>query len=216
MNKQQDVLDVLHRLGVIAVIRNESSEGLLNVVSALRAGGIRAIEITMTTPGAIELIRQITTEYDSSDVLVGAGTVLDIEQAERAIDAGGRYIVSPTFDADVVNYCKREQVVVIPGAFTPTEIHTAWRAGADIVKVFPANIGGPAYFRDLAGPLPGIRLMPTGGVNIETAPRFFQAGAFVVGVGGAVVGSDLIRDGRFDEITSNAQRFISAIANGRQ
>jgi 2-dehydro-3-deoxyphosphogluconate aldolase/(4S)-4-hydroxy-2-oxoglutarate aldolase len=211
-NSKQDVLDSLRRLGVIAVIRHDSSEGLLDAVAALSAGGIRAIEITMTTPGAMDLIRRIAAEFASNDVLLGAGTVTDVEQARTAIDAGARYIVGPTFNADVVTHCNREQVVVIPGAFTPTEIQTAWRAGADIVKVFPANIGGPAYFRDLAGPLPGMRLMPTGGVDLETAPRFFAAGAFVVGVGGAVVGSKLIRDGKFDDIRSNAERFVSTIA----
>jgi 2-dehydro-3-deoxyphosphogluconate aldolase / (4S)-4-hydroxy-2-oxoglutarate aldolase len=213
---KNSVIDQLQRLGVVAVVRCPSAERLTDVVTALHDGGIRAIEITMTTPGAIELIGDLVARFDPLDVLVGAGTVVDLSQAAAVIDAGAQYVFSPTINLDVIAYCNQRQVVVIPGALTPTEIHTAWRAGADVVKVFPANIAGPNYFRDLAGPLPGIRLMATGGVDFETAPHYFAAGAFAVGVGGAVIGGSLIREGRFAAIRANAERFVSLIEEARR
>jgi 2-dehydro-3-deoxyphosphogluconate aldolase/(4S)-4-hydroxy-2-oxoglutarate aldolase len=213
---KSDVMEHMHRLGVVAVVRCHTSERLTDVVTALHDGGIRAIEITLTTPGAVDLIRDLSARFDRLDVLVGAGTVVEVGQAVAAIDAGAQYVVSPTINLDVIAHCNQQQVVVIPGAFTPTEIHTAWRAGADIVKVFPANIGGPNYLKDLTGPLPGIPLMATGGVDFETAPHYFTAGAFAVGVGGAVIGGNLIREGKFAEIRANAERFVSVIANARR
>jgi 2-dehydro-3-deoxyphosphogluconate aldolase/(4S)-4-hydroxy-2-oxoglutarate aldolase len=213
--KKAEILERLHRHCVVAIIRCDSSEPLIHVVSALQEGGITTIEITLTTPGAIELIREIDARF-GAQVVVGAGTVMDVEQAGRAIEAGAEFIVGPTFNPQVVAHCNKENVVVIPGALTPTEIQTAWRAGADIVKIFPASIGGPGYFRDLKGPLPGIRMMPTGGVDTQTAPQFLAAGAFAVGVGGAVVGSDLIRDGKFDEIKSRSRKFVFAIESARK
>jgi 2-dehydro-3-deoxyphosphogluconate aldolase/(4S)-4-hydroxy-2-oxoglutarate aldolase len=213
---KDEVLEHLHRIGVVSVVRCQSSERLKELVASLYGGGIRAIEITLTTPGAVELLQDVAAEYDSHDLLVGAGTVVDVGQAAAVIDAGARYVVSPTIDLDVIAFCVRKQVAVIPGAFTPTEIQAASRAGADVVKVFPANIGGPNYLRDLAGPLPHVRLMPTGGVDLDSAPQYFAAGAFAIGVGGAVFGGNLIRDGKFDEIRSNAERFVSSISSARQ
>jgi 2-dehydro-3-deoxyphosphogluconate aldolase/(4S)-4-hydroxy-2-oxoglutarate aldolase len=137
---------------------------------------------------------------------------MTVEQARSALDAGANYVVSPTLIPDVVEFCRRMEIAVVPGAFTPTEIATAWQLGADVVKVFPASIGGPGYFKDLAGPLPGMRLMPSGGVDHETAPKFIRAGAFAVAVGGAVLGTNLIATGQFDRITANAGRFRDAVA----
>lgn len=213
---RSDVIERLHALGVVAVIRCPSSERLIQVVTALRDGGMRAIEITLTTPGAIQLIHDLAARFDRRDVLLGAGTVLDVAQADEAIDAGAQYVVSPVVDPEVIRHCNHRQSVVIPGAFTPTEILTAWRAGADIVKLFPANIAGPAYLKDLAGPLPDVRVMPTGGIDANTAPQYFAAGAFAVGVGGAVIGGNLIRDGRLDDIRANAERFVAIVNQARQ
>lgn len=210
------VLKELEHLGAVAVLRCPVAETLPSIVAALVDGGMRGIEITMTTPRAIELIGKLSENYDSDKVLLGAGTVVDVGQAEAAIDAGARYIVAPTTNLDVIECCRERETVVIPGAFTPTEIETAWRAGADIVKVFPANIGGPRYFKDLAGPLPQIRLMPSGGVDFQTAPAFLAAGAFALAVGGAVLGRDFDRPAVLNDIRSNAARFVEVLTSARE
>jgi 2-dehydro-3-deoxyphosphogluconate aldolase / (4S)-4-hydroxy-2-oxoglutarate aldolase len=210
------VLEVLHQQGIVAVLRCDSAAVVPNVVAALLDGGIRAIEITMTTPNAIDLIGRIATQFADRDVLVGAGTVVTTRQAAAACDAGAQYIVAPTLSLDVIQYCNQREVVVVPGAFTPSEIQYAWQSGADIVKVFPANIGGPGYLRDLLGPLPGIRLIPSGGVDFETAPQYFQAGAFAVAVGSVVIGRDPTRDNAMADIRVNAERFVSLVALARK
>ncbi len=176
----QRILDV----GVVAVVRSESSAILVKVVHALAAGGVTAAEITFTVPDAIDVIRQVRKEAGDA-VVLGAGTVLDPETARAAILAGAEYIVSPVLNLDVIRLCHRYDKAVIPGAFTPTEILTAWEAGADIVKVFPADAGGPRYLKALKGPLPQVRLMPTGGVDLSTIESFLKAGACCVGVGSA-------------------------------
>ena len=170
--------------GIVAVVRSESSESLVKVVQALAEGGVGAAEVTFTVPDAIEVIRQVRREMGDAIVL-GAGTVLDPETARAALLAGAEYIVAPTLNLDVIRLCRRYDKAVMPGAFTPTEILTAWEAGADIVKVFPADVGGPAYLKAIRGPLPQIRLMPTGGVDLTTAENFLKAGACCLGVGGA-------------------------------
>src|SRR5215470_4161219 len=151
--------------GIVAVVRSESSASLVKVVQALAEGGVGAAEVTFTVPDAIEVIRQVRREVGDS-VVLGAGTVLDPETARAALLAGAEYIVAPTLNLDVIRLCHRYDKVVIPGAFTPTEVLTAWEAGADVVKVFPADVGGPAYLKALRGPLPQVRLMPTGGVDL--------------------------------------------------
>ncbi len=215
-DSKMKILDALHREGVVAVLRFNSSAPVLSVASALLAGGMRAIEITMTTPNSGDLIQRIATQFADQNVLVGAGTVVSPSQAATACDAGAQYIVAPTLSLDVIQYCNQRAVVVIPGAFTPSEIQLAWQSGADIVKVFPANIGGPGYFRDLLGPMPGIRLIPSGGVDFESAPQYLAAGAFAVAVGGVVIGRDPTRDNAMAEIRDNAERFVSTVAQARK
>src|SRR3954471_9925931 len=170
--------------GIVAVVRAESGESLVKVVKALADGGVTAAEITFTVPDAIEVIRQVRHEVGDA-VVLGAGTVLDPETARAALLAGAEYIVAPTVNLDVIRLCRRYDKAVLPGAFTPTEVLTAWEAGADIVKVFPADVGGPAYLKALRGPLPQIRMMPTGGVDLSTAENFLKAGACCLGVGGS-------------------------------
>ncbi|NLH14402.1 MAG: bifunctional 4-hydroxy-2-oxoglutarate aldolase/2-dehydro-3-deoxy-phosphogluconate aldolase [Firmicutes bacterium] len=201
--------------GVVAVIRASASAELMSVIEALKKGGIRAIEVTMTTPGALDVIRE-TTERFGDEVLVGVGSVLDAETARMAMLAGAEFVVGPVLSLDVIRVCRRYDKIVIPGAFTPTEILAAWEAGADVVKVFPATRLGPSFFKDVLGPLPQVRLTPTGGVTVETAPEFIKAGAVFVGAGGALVDRKAVAQGRFDVVTETAERFISAIRAARE
>ncbi|MBW3622324.1 MAG: bifunctional 4-hydroxy-2-oxoglutarate aldolase/2-dehydro-3-deoxy-phosphogluconate aldolase [Armatimonadetes bacterium] len=168
---------------VVAVLRASSPEELMEVAGALREGGIRCLEFTMTTPGALEMIRHASCELDE-DVLLGAGTILTGEAAEAAVEAGARFLVSPALKIEVVEAARRRGVPVMPGAFTPSEALAAWDAGADVVKIFPAGQLGPSYLKDLHGPFPDIPLMPTGGIGIDDAAAYLQAGAVAVGVGG--------------------------------
>jgi 2-dehydro-3-deoxyphosphogluconate aldolase/(4S)-4-hydroxy-2-oxoglutarate aldolase len=200
--------------GIVAVIRASSSSELIDVIAALNAGGVRAIEVTMTTPNALDVIKE-TTERFGSDVLVGVGSVLDAETARMAMLAGAQFVVGPILNLDMIRICNRYDKIVIPGAFTPTEILAAWEAGADVVKVFPATKLGPSFFKDVLGPLPQVRLTPTGGVTIETAPEFIKAGAVFVGAGTALVDKKAVAERRFDVITQTAERFISAIKSAR-
>src|SRR5215213_7558247 len=172
--------------GLVAVVRAESGEQLVPVVGALAEGGVTAAEITFTVPDAIDVIRRVRRELGGA-VVLGAGTVLDPETARAALLAGAEYLVAPVVNLDVIRLARRYDKVVMPGAFTPTEILAAWEAGADVVKVFPADVGGPAYLKAIRGPLPQIRLMPTGGVDLSTAESFLKAGACCLGVGSALV-----------------------------
>lgn len=201
--------------GIVAVVRSESSASLVKVVQALAEGGVAAAEVTFTVPDAIDVIREVRREVGESIVL-GAGTVLDPETARAALLAGAEYIVSPVLNLDVIRLCRRYDKVVMPGAFTPTEILGAWEAGADVVKVFPADVGGPAYLRAIRGPLPQIRLMPTGGVDLETATRFLKAGACCLGVGSALVDPKSIAAGDFGRIRELASRYVSIVREFRQ
>src|SRR5438067_2763871 len=167
--------------GIVAVVRSESSASLVKVVQALAEGGVGAAEVTFTVPDAIEVIRQVRREVGDSGVL-GAGTVLDPETARAALLAGAEYIVAPSLNVEVIRLCRRYDKVVMPGALTPTEVVAAWEAGADVVKIFPADVGGPGYLKALRGPLPQIRMMPTGGVDLNTAEPFLKAGACCLGV----------------------------------
>jgi len=200
--------------GIVAVVRSESPARLVSVVRALAAGGVVAAEITFTVPDAIEVIRQVRREL-SDTVILGAGTVLDTETARAALLAGAEYIVAPTLNLDVIRLCRRYDKVVMPGALTPTEILTAWEAGADIVKVFPADLGGPPYFKAIRGPLPQIRLMPTGGVDLNTAANFLQAGASCLGIGGSLVEPKAVASGDFDRITELASRYRAIVRQCR-
>jgi 2-dehydro-3-deoxyphosphogluconate aldolase/(4S)-4-hydroxy-2-oxoglutarate aldolase len=209
------VMDELKACGAVAVIRAGSTDGLVETIEALLAGGLRAIEITLTTPGAISIVRQLATRFSCEEILLGAGTVLEADEALAAIAAGAEYLVSPSVELEVIEQCQTAGVVSIPGAYTPTEIRSAVKAGADIVKVFPASIGGPAYIKDLAGPLPGIPLLPSGGVNFDTVGPFLAAGAFAVAVGSLLVDKQLIRERRFAAITEKTKRFMDLVASNR-
>jgi 2-dehydro-3-deoxyphosphogluconate aldolase/(4S)-4-hydroxy-2-oxoglutarate aldolase len=202
-------------LGAIAVVRLDEASRLPSVVDALAAGEVRAIEVTMTMPGALDALAALNPVLGDR-ILVGAGTVLDAETARLAILAGARFVVAPTFSAGVVQLCHRYEVVAVPGAYTPTEILTAWEAGADLVKVFPAGGLGPRYLEDLRGPLPQLRLVPTGGVTAENAGAFLRAGAVAVGVGGALVEREAVARGDYARITDQARRLTRAIGTARE
>jgi len=213
----QKGLDIIRHTGVIAIMRTQSSEQLLRAADAIREGGVRAIEVTMTTPGALAVIEQATARYQRADqeVLFGAGTVLDAESARAAILAGAQFIVAPSFSPGLVEICRRYSVPVMPGAYTPTEIVTAWECGADMVKVFPAGVGGPALIKALKAPLPQIELVPVGGVKLENTADFVRAGAAAVGVGSALINQKLLDSQDFGTLTERARRFMEEVVRGR-
>lgn len=210
-----EIIERITRGGVLPVIRAESPDEARGVIEAVRAGGIDVIEITMTVPGAVDLIRELSEEY-GEDVLIGAGTVLDPETAARCVDAGARFIISPALNLETIAFCREHKVVVMPGALTPTEVVTAWNAGADFVKIFPAgSMGGASYLKSLKAPLPHIKLIPTGGVSLATAADFIKAGASAIGVGADLVDLHAIREGRGSEITENARKYLEIVAKAR-
>jgi 2-dehydro-3-deoxyphosphogluconate aldolase/(4S)-4-hydroxy-2-oxoglutarate aldolase len=215
MPNKQDVLKSLKEIGVVAVIRADNPADLIDVGRALNAGGVNHIEITMTVPGALEVIEKAVSALKDLGVCIGAGTILDGETARLAILAGAGYIVSPVFRPDVVAVCKRYGVAVTPGAMTPLEVLDAWEGGADVVKIFPAGVGGPQFFKDLKGPFPHIEIMPTGAVNRETAPQFIKAGACAIGVGGELAGKPLIAARDYATITQNARDFVALVKGAR-
>jgi len=180
---------------------------LLKVIEAVRQGGVKSIEITMTVPGAVAIIRHLSTAVPP-DVLIGAGTVVDEETANQVIDAGAAFVVGPVLNLGVISLCRRRDVAVMPGCYTPTEILTAWNAGADIIKVFPATSLGPKYFKDLRGPFPDIRLMPTGGVTIDNVGEWITAGACAVGVGSDLLDKKAIDEERYEVLTERASRMV--------
>lgn len=196
--------------GIVAVIRATSGDALVDVAEALLAGGVQAMEVTFTVPGADKVIERVADKLGSRAFL-GAGTVLDPETARIAILAGAEFIVSPAVNLDVIRLCRRYSKLVLPGAFTPTEVITAWEAGADIVKIFPAEIGGPAHLRALRGPLPQVRLLPTGGVNLETAAEFLRAGACALGVGSSLVEPAAIERGDLKRIETLARQYTALV-----
>jgi 2-dehydro-3-deoxyphosphogluconate aldolase/(4S)-4-hydroxy-2-oxoglutarate aldolase len=200
--------------GIVAVVRAESGESLVKVVRALAEGGVTAAEITFTVPDAIDVIRQVRKEV-GDDVVLGAGTVLDTETARVALLAGAEYIVSPTVNVEVIRLCRRYDKAIMPGAFTPTEVLTAWEAGADIVKIFPSDVGGPAYLKALRGPLPQVRVMPTGGVDLNTAENFLKAGACCLGVGGSLVEPKAVASGDFARIRELATQYAAIVRRFR-
>jgi 2-dehydro-3-deoxyphosphogluconate aldolase / (4S)-4-hydroxy-2-oxoglutarate aldolase len=208
--KKDAALQIVLTSKVIAVIRMSDAEKLAKVVEAVKAGGVKAIEITMTTPFALEIIAAMA-KKKSPDVLVGAGTVLDAGTAVQAIHAGADFIVSPVTDPAMIAACRRYDKLVAPGAFSPTEILTAWQSGADIVKVFPATSVGPKYFKDILGPLPHVRLMPTGGVSLENARDFIASGACCVAIGTALLDKKAIEAGDWDLLTRKAQALVDSM-----
>jgi len=207
-------LDIIRNTGVVAIMRTRSSEQLLRAADAIREGGVCAIEVTMTTPGALSVIEQAASRYDQ-DVLFGAGTVLDAESARAAILAGAQFIVAPTLNHDLITLCRRYSVPVMPGAYTPTEALTAWECGADMVKIFPAGVGGPGFIKALKAPLPQIDLVPVGGVTLDNTAEFIRAGASAVGVGSALINQKLLESKEFATLTDRARRLVEEVARGR-
>ena len=208
------VLERITATGVIPVIRAQSADEAASAIAAIQKGGVSVLEITMTVPGAIELIREVTRR--ATDALVGAGTVLDPENALACIDAGARFVVRPALNLATIAACREAGIAVLPGALTPTEVLTAWNAGADFVKVFPANaLGGPSYLKSLKAPLPQVKLVPTGGVNLQTAKDFIRAGASALGVGADLVDLQALRRGDAELVTERARKFLSLVAEAR-
>jgi 2-dehydro-3-deoxyphosphogluconate aldolase/(4S)-4-hydroxy-2-oxoglutarate aldolase len=208
--KRDDASGLILETKVIAVIRMSDPARLFDVTEALKKGGVKALEITMTVPGALDIIRELAGTKPEG-VLIGAGTVLDAATAEAAIRSGADFVVSPITDPGMIAACRAHDTFVAPGAFTPTEIVSAWDKGADIVKVFPATAVGPQYFRDVKGPLPQVRLMPTGGVTIENARDFIEAGACAVGIGTALLDKKAIEAGDWDVLTAKARRLVESM-----
>jgi 2-dehydro-3-deoxyphosphogluconate aldolase/(4S)-4-hydroxy-2-oxoglutarate aldolase len=214
MSKEAQLQRVLD-CGIVAVVRSHDSQQLVEVVRALVDGGVTVAEITMTVPNALEVLTQVRKALGDR-VLLGAGTVLDPETARAVLLAGAEYIVSPTVNLEVIRLCQRYDKLVMPGAFTPTEILSAWEAGADIVKVFPAEVVGPAYFKALRGPLPQIRLMPTGGVDLKTAGEFLKAGACCLGIGSQLVEPAAVANRDFGRLRELAGQYAAIVKKFRK
>jgi len=200
---------------VIAVVRLPESTGLRGVAAALAAGGVTAGEITLTTPGALEAIAGLASDPELKGCLIGAGTVLDVKAARDVIARGARFVVSPAFDRFVVRYCRDHHVPCLPGAFSPTELLEAWRAGATAVKLFPASTVGPRYLQEVLAPLPFLRVVPSGGVSLENAGEWIRAGAAAVSVGGALVTAAVVREAAWPELTRQARALVDAVAAAR-
>jgi len=210
-----NILSALVEGAIVPVVRASSPEAALQAVEAIANGGIRAAEITMTVPGAIRALEQVADRLGDKMVL-GAGTVLDPETARVCMLAGAQFFVTPALRLSTIEMAKRYSKVVFPGALTPTEVLSAWEAGADAVKIFPCgNVGGPKYIKALKGPFPQIAMIPTGGVNLETAGDFLKAGACAIAVGTEMVDSKTIKEGRFDLIEERARQYLACVAKAR-
>jgi 2-dehydro-3-deoxyphosphogluconate aldolase / (4S)-4-hydroxy-2-oxoglutarate aldolase len=211
----REVQEQLEAAGIIPVLRARSAKEALGVVEAMVAGGVTVIEVTMTVPGAIDVLRELKRSYGSK-LLLGSGTVTDGAECVATIDAGAEFVVSPSLHMDVIAETKKRDKVSLPGALTPTEVITAWRAGADFVKVFPCSaMGGASYLKSLKAPFPYLRLVPTGGVTLQTAASFLEAGASALGVGADLVNLQAIADGKPEVITNTARGYIEVIARHR-
>ncbi|NLB74239.1 MAG: bifunctional 4-hydroxy-2-oxoglutarate aldolase/2-dehydro-3-deoxy-phosphogluconate aldolase [Firmicutes bacterium] len=214
MLTREECTRILMDTGIVAVIRVGKGSDLVDIMRALRKGGILALEVTMTSPGALEAIREASLVF-KDEAIIGAGTVLDPERAEAAITAGARFIVSPVTNFDLIKLCRRYSIMCVPGAFTPTEVLAAWEAGADFVKIFPAGNVGPSFLKDILGPLPQVRLTPTGGINLQNIGDFIRAGASFVGVGSSLINKDMVREKRWDDLSELASKFIEEVKAAR-
>ena len=211
----KEILSQITEMGIVPVVRTASAESAVKAIEAIYRGGVRAAEITMTVPGAVRALEKVADQFGDKIVL-GAGTVLDPETARVCMLAGAEFFVTPSLRPATIEMAKRYSKVICPGALTPTEVLTAWEAGADVVKIFPCgNVGGAKYIKALKGPFPQIEMIPTGGVNLETAGEFLKAGACAVGVGGELVDAKLIREGRYDLIEEKARHYMAAIRKAR-
>ena len=214
MTKDQ-ILASITGIGIVPVVRTSSAEAAIQAIDAIYQGGIRAAEITMTVPGAIQALEKVAARFEGK-ITLGAGTVLDPETARISMLAGADFFVTPSLRLSTIEIAKRYSKVICPGALTPTEVLTAWEAGADFVKVFPCgNVGGAKYIKALKAPFPQIEMIPTGGVNLETAGEFLKAGAAAVAVGGELVDAKTIKEGRFDIIEDRARQYLAAVARAR-
>jgi len=208
-------LALIREVGLVPIVRAPSPEDAFRAAEAIISGGIGIAEITMTVPNAIRVMERVAERYGDK-VLLGAGTILDPESCRAALLAGAEFIVTPSLDVRVIEMARRYSKPCFPGALTPTEVVTAWQAGADMVKIFPAGpVGGPKYIKALKGPFPQIDFVPTGGVNLETTPEFIKAGAAAVAVGGELVDLKALREGKLEVITSNARQFLDAVRSAR-
>lgn len=214
--KKGEVLRRINEIGIVPVVRANSVDEALRAVAAIKEGGVPVLEITMTVPGALRVIEEVGARY-GEDVLVGAGTVLDPETARACIAAGARFVVSPSLNLATIELCRRYGVAVMPGALTPTEVLTAWQAGADVVKVFPCDaMGGAKYLRALKAPFPQIELIPTGGVSLANAGEFISAGAWAIGIGSELVDLKAIKANQQERITNTARDLLDSVRNARQ
>lgn len=214
MMERDAVVQRLRATGVIPVVRATSAEEALRLSAAIIGGGLTVLEITLTVPGAMQVLEQLRRR--DPGLLLGVGSVLDAKSARSALAAGAEFIVTPALAPDVVKLCRKENVAVLPGALTPTEVVEAWKLGADFVKVFPAGaLGGPAYVKSLRGPLPQVELVPTGGVSLANVAEYLQAGAAAVGVGSDLADVEAIRRGRGDKVTDLARAYLAAVAKAR-
>lgn len=213
--KKVEILNIIRETGVIAIMRAQSSDQLIAAADAIKKGGVKAIEVTMTTPGALGIIAEARERY-GSDVIFGAGSVLDPETGRAAILAGAEFVVSPTLNLELVELCNRYSITTVPGCYSPTEVLAGWEAGADFVKLFPASVGGPDLVKAILAPLPQVRIIPVGGVNLDTAADFIRKGAVALGVGNSLVNQKLLDTGDMDEITRRAVAFIEQVKKGRE
>jgi len=210
-----EVLRRIAEVGLVPVVRAQSADEAMRAVDAIREGGVSILEITMTVPGAIGVMEAVAGRH-GSDAVLGAGTVLDAETARACILAGAQFVVSPSLDLGTIALCRRYGIAVIPGALTPTEVVTAWSAGADVVKVFPCGaLGGASYIKALKAPLPQVELIPTGGVSLETAADFIRAGSLALGVGADLVDLAALREGNAKQVTERAREFVRIVREAR-
>ncbi len=209
---RKQILDV----GIIPVVRASSGSQAMQAAEAVCAGGIPVVELTMTIPGSVEVIAQLAKTM-GGDVLIGAGTVLDADAAQRCVDAGAQFLVSPGFDLATVQFAQRAGILIMAGALTPTEVITAWKAGSDFVKIFPCGtVGGAKYIKALKAPLPQVPMVPTGGVNLETAADFLRAGADALGIGGELISASALKSGNAKAITESARQFVEIVQQARR
>ena len=215
MSKQKTLASI-REIGIVPIVRAASPEAALQAAEAIYRGGIRAVEVTMTVPGAIHVLEKVADQYGDR-LTLGAGTVLDPETARACMLAGAEFFVTPALKLSTIEICHRYSKVIMPGALTPTEVQTAWEAGADFVKIFPCgNLGGPRYIKALKAPFPQIEMVPTGGVNLENAAEFLRAGAAAIAVGAEMVNLQALADGRLDIIEQTARQFLAAVAEARK
>ena len=208
-------MEKIENSGIVAIIRNDTNHDLIQVVDAIHSGGIDVVEITMTTPGALDTVGSVTKRY-GSNLLIGVGSVLDTETARMAILSGAEFIVSPITKPDVIELCNRYGKVVMPGAFTPTEILRAWELGADYVKVFPADIAGASYIKAVKAPLPQVSIIPTGGIGLNNAAEFITSGSAALGVGSTLVNKQTITEKQFKKLTEISQKLVVAVKKAKE